>query len=69
MTIFLFPSDYFRPTLVDEMYLSEATAFRQAGFQVAVVSLESLSSDSPQIRPSLTPDALCNLPWLDAGCI
>jgi hypothetical protein len=57
MTIFLFPSDYFRSTLVDEMYLSEATAFQQAGFQVAVISLESLSSDSPQIRPLLTPNA------------
>lgn len=57
MTVFLFPSDYFRPTLADEMYRSEATAFQQAGFQVAVVSLESLSSDSPQIRPSLTPNA------------
>jgi hypothetical protein len=56
MTIFLFPSDYFRLNRVDEMYLSEATGFQQAGFQV-VVSLESLSSDSPQIRPLLTPNA------------
>jgi ATP-grasp domain, R2K clade family 3 len=57
MSVFLFPSDYFHPTLVDEMYRSEATAFQQAGFQVAVVSLESLSSNSPQIDPSLTPNA------------
>jgi hypothetical protein len=55
MTIFLFPSDYFRLVRVDDMYLSESTAFQQAGFQVAVVSLESLSSASPQIRPSLAP--------------
>ena len=57
MTTFLFPSDYFRPNLVDEMYQTEATAFQAAGFQVAVISLESLSTDSPRIRPLLTPNA------------
>ncbi len=54
--LFLFPSDYFHPRRVDESYLAESIALQQAGFQTAVISLESLSSDLARIYPMLTPD-------------
>jgi ATP-grasp domain, R2K clade family 3 len=51
--LFLFPSDYFHPHRVDEMYLAESKSLQQAGFSTAVISLESLSSDLAQIYPTL----------------
>jgi hypothetical protein len=47
--LFLFPSDYFHPRRVDEMYRLESISFQQAGFQTAVISL-----DFAQIYPLLT---------------
>jgi ATP-grasp domain, R2K clade family 3 len=52
--IFLFPSDYFHPDRVDENYRSEATAFRQAGFEIATIAIES--SNLARIRPPLISD-------------
>ncbi len=51
--IFLFPSDYFNPKVVDEAYLEQAKSMQNAGFETAVISLESLSTSSPYISPIL----------------
>lgn len=55
--IFLFPSDYFNPKAVDEAYLEQATCMQNAGFETAVISLESLYTSSPKISPILSPSS------------
>jgi hypothetical protein len=51
--IFLFPSDYFNPKQVDEMYLEQAASLNKAGFNTAAICLESLGDNSPKISPPL----------------
>ncbi|MFL9454006.1 ATP-grasp domain-containing protein [Tolypothrix bouteillei VB521301_2] len=53
-TIFLFPSDYFNPKAVDEAFLEQAKSLQNAGFETAVISLESLSTTSPKSAPKLS---------------
>ncbi|MFB2979945.1 ATP-grasp domain-containing protein [Microseira sp. BLCC-F43] len=55
--IFLFPSDYFNPKKVDEMYLDQVASLSDAGFDTAAISLESLGNSSPKISPILSQSA------------
>jgi hypothetical protein len=51
--IFLFPSDYFNPKQVDEMYIEQAASLDKAGFNTAAICLESVGDNSPKISPPL----------------
>ncbi|WP_138921074.1 hypothetical protein [Microcoleus vaginatus] len=53
MMIFLFPSDYFNPKHIDEMYIDQAASLNNAGFSTAAICLESLGDNSPKISPPL----------------
>ena len=55
--IFLFPSDYFNPKQVDEMYLSQVASLSDVGFDTAAISLESLGNSSLKISPTLSQSA------------
>jgi hypothetical protein len=55
--LFLFPSDYFNPKKVDEMYLDQVASLSDAGFDTAAISLESLGNSSPKISPTLSQSA------------
>ncbi len=53
---FLFPSDYFNSKKVDETYLEQVTCLPNLGFEVSVISLETLTGTS-KIFPMPNPSA------------
>ncbi|MCC3573733.1 MAG: ATP-grasp domain-containing protein [Microcoleus sp. PH2017_40_RAT_O_B] len=55
--IFLFPSDYFNPKQVDEMYADQVSALNNVGLNTAVISLESLGSKLPKINPPISQNS------------
>jgi ATP-grasp domain, R2K clade family 3 len=52
---FLFPSDYFNPKQVDDAYTEQANCLQGAGFNVSVISLDALASETAKISPAPEP--------------
>ncbi len=53
MIRFLFPSDVLKPKKPDDAFISQIESFSQAGFEISLVSLESLQQGNLQISPSI----------------
>jgi hypothetical protein len=51
---FLFPSNYFSPSQVDDQYLEQANCLRNLGFEISVISLENLALGTAKISPMPT---------------
>ncbi|MEL6930127.1 MAG: ATP-grasp domain-containing protein [Cyanobacteria bacterium J06600_6] len=63
--IFLFPNDCFDPQKPDAVYRDRYLAFKQAGFQTALIEIESLDSPNASIYPaSLAQDLIVYLGWM-----
>lgn len=61
---FIFPSDYFKPKQVDSAYLEQFECLRDSGFETLVISLEALSSGTPQIFPVPSCSKLVYRGWM-----
>lgn len=57
MLRFVFPSDYFNPKKVDEAYGEQANCLRDIGFEISVISLETLASGESRIFPMPEPQS------------
>ncbi len=54
---FVFPSDYFNPEKVDEAYGEQANCLRDIGFEISVISLETLALGESRIFPIPAPQS------------
>jgi len=54
---FLLPSDYFNSKKVDEAYLEQVACLQDMGFEISVVSLETLRLEISRIFPMPEPQS------------
>lgn len=57
MLRFLFPSDYFNPKQLDEAYEKQVDCLRDVGFEISLISLETLASGKAAIFPMPEPQS------------
>lgn len=62
--IFLFPNDCFNPKQPDEAYRDRFLAFKEAGFNTALIEIESLSSGTTIYPPLTSQDTVVYLGWM-----
>lgn len=62
--IFLFPNDCFDPKQPDEAYRERFLAFKKAGFDTALIEIESLSSGTTIYPPLISQDTVVYLGWM-----
>ncbi len=60
---FLYPSDYFKATQIDEQYRDEARAFKEAGFSVATLA-QDRDIDGKSINGLKQNEAVCYRGWM-----
>ena len=64
MVTFLFPNDCFNPKQPDDVYRDRFLAFKQAGFNTALIEIESLNSRT-KVYPALSVgDKVVYLGWM-----
>ena len=65
MVTFVFPNNCFNPKQPDEAYTERYLAFKQAGFNTALVEIESLENAATKIYPPLSSgDTVVYLGWM-----
>ncbi len=65
MVVFLFPNNCFDPKQPDDAYRDRFLAFKAAGFNTALIEIESLSKSSTKVYPSLSAkDQVVYLGWM-----
>ena len=62
--IFLFPNDCFNPKQPDEAYCDRFLTFKQAGFNTALIEIESLSNGTTIYPPLTSQDTVVYLGWM-----